>query len=99
MSKILAEQLLAGIILADNDNREYIYLPGGEVGSEDPHCIFEKTVSAPVTCRLKKQWNLPNACTYLRGAIRSLAHGRGEKCCLRKTSSAAARLYILLKTF
>lgn len=55
MSKILAEQLLAGIILADNDNREYIYLPGGEVGSEDPHCIFEKTVSAPATCRLKKQ--------------------------------------------
>lgn len=42
MSKILAEQLLNGIILADNDNREYIYLPGGEVGSEDPHCIFEK---------------------------------------------------------
>lgn len=63
MSKILAEQLLAGIILADNDNREYIYLPGGEVGSEDPHCVFEKTVSAPATCRLKKRWNLPNACT------------------------------------
>ena len=42
MSKIIAEQLLAGIILADTDNREYIYLPGGEVGSEDPHCIFEK---------------------------------------------------------
>lgn len=78
MSKILAEQLLAGIILADNDNREYIYLPGGEVGSEDPHCIFEKTVSAQATCRLKKQWSLPNACTYLRGAIRSLAHGRGK---------------------
>ena len=31
MSKILAEQLLAGIILGDNDNQEYIYLPGGEV--------------------------------------------------------------------
>ena len=42
MSKILAEQLLAGIILADNDNKEYIYLPGGEVGREDPHCVFEK---------------------------------------------------------
>ena len=27
MSKILAEQLLAGIILGDNDNQEYIYLP------------------------------------------------------------------------
>lgn len=75
MSKILAEQLLAGIILADNDNREYIYLPGGEVGSEDPHCVFEKTVSAPATCRLKKRWNLPNACTYLRGAIRSWGTG------------------------
>ena len=25
MSKILAEQLLAGIILGDNDNQEYIY--------------------------------------------------------------------------
>ena len=61
MSKILAEQLLAGIILADNDNREYIYLPGGEVGSEDPHCVFEK--NGERACRLKKQWSLPNACT------------------------------------
>lgn len=41
MSKILAEQLLAGIILGDNDNQEYIYLPGGEVGSDSPCCIFE----------------------------------------------------------
>lgn len=78
MSKILAEQLLAGIILADNDNREYIYLPGGEVGSEDPHCIFEKNGERTATCRLTKRWNLPNACIYLRDAIRSLAHGHGE---------------------
>lgn len=42
MSKILAEKLLAGIILADNDNEEYIYLPGGEVGSDNPHCVFER---------------------------------------------------------
>lgn len=41
MSKILAEQLLAGIILGDNDNQEYIYLPGGEVGSDNPWCVFE----------------------------------------------------------
>ena len=41
MSKILAEQLLAGIILGDNDNQEYIYLPGGEVGSDSPCCVFE----------------------------------------------------------
>ena len=36
MSKILADRLLAGIILGDNDNQEYIYLPGGEVGSDTP---------------------------------------------------------------
>lgn len=42
MSKILAEQLLAGIILGDNDNQEYIYLPGGEVGSDSPCCVFEQ---------------------------------------------------------
>lgn len=41
MSKILAEQLLAGIILGDTDNQEYIYLPGGEVGSDNPCCVFE----------------------------------------------------------
>ena len=34
MSKIMAEQLLAGIILGDTENKEFIYLPGGEVGSD-----------------------------------------------------------------
>ena len=28
MSKITQEKLLAGIIFGDNDNEEYIYLPG-----------------------------------------------------------------------
>lgn len=42
MSKITAEQLLAGIVFGDTDNSEYIYLPGGEVGSEDPFCIMER---------------------------------------------------------
>ena len=42
MSKIMAEQLLAGIILGDAENKEFIYLPGGEVGSENPYCVFEK---------------------------------------------------------
>ena len=42
MSKIIAEQLLAGIILGDRKNREFIYLPGGEVGVENPYCVFEK---------------------------------------------------------
>lgn len=42
MSKIMSEQLLAGIILGDTKNKEYIYLPGGEVGTDSPYCIFEK---------------------------------------------------------
>jgi len=42
MSKIMAEQLLAGVILGDIENNEFIYLPGGEVGSENPYCVFEK---------------------------------------------------------
>lgn len=42
MSKIMAEQLLAGVIFGDNENNEFIYLPGGEIGSENPYCVFEK---------------------------------------------------------
>lgn len=42
MSKVIAEKLLAGIIFGDSDNNEYIYLPGGEVGSERPICVLER---------------------------------------------------------
>lgn len=42
MSKVTKEKLLAGFIFGDNDNEEYIYLPGGEVGSEHPLCVLER---------------------------------------------------------
>lgn len=42
MSKVTKEKLLAGFIFGDNDNNEYIYLPGGEVGSEHPLCVLER---------------------------------------------------------
>ncbi len=42
MSKVIAEKLLSGIIFGDTDNNEYIYLPGGEVGSERPICVLER---------------------------------------------------------
>lgn len=42
MSKITQEKLLAGIIFGDNDNKEYIYLPGGEVGNKAPLCVLER---------------------------------------------------------
>ena len=51
MSKVTQEKLLAGIIFGDTDNEEYIYLPGGEVGSEAPLCVLERGG----TCLLKKR--------------------------------------------
>ncbi len=42
MSVIMAEQLEAGIILGDQDNEQYLYMPGSEIGSENPVCIFEE---------------------------------------------------------
>ncbi len=42
MSKVIEEKLLAGFIFGDNDNDEYIYLPGGEVGAASPCCVLER---------------------------------------------------------
>ena len=36
------EKLLAGMIFGDPDNDEYIYMPGGELGSPFPLCTFER---------------------------------------------------------
>ena len=41
MSQIAKKHLLAGIIFGDTKTQEYIYLPGGEVGTEHPVCVFE----------------------------------------------------------
>ena len=42
MSVIMAEELRAGLILGDRDNDQYLYMPGSEIGSDDPVCIFEE---------------------------------------------------------
>lgn len=42
MSKILAEQLLIGIIFGDISVGEYIYMPAGEIGSDNPLCVIEQ---------------------------------------------------------
>jgi hypothetical protein len=42
MSQVAKKHLLAGIIYGDNESQEYIYLPGGEVGTDKPLCIFEQ---------------------------------------------------------
>lgn len=42
MSKINEEKLQAGFIFGDNKNKEYIYMPGSEIGCKHPICIIEK---------------------------------------------------------
>lgn len=42
MSRITAGHLKAGIIFGDHANEEYIYLPGGEVGTDNPICVLER---------------------------------------------------------
>ncbi|MCQ2373930.1 MAG: hypothetical protein MJ050_07620 [Phascolarctobacterium sp.] len=46
MSKVISENLLAGIVFGDIENNEYIYLPGGEVGSDNPICVLERNGSS-----------------------------------------------------
>ena len=41
MAQVSKGHLLAGIIFGDQATGEYIYLPGGEVGMDEPVCIFE----------------------------------------------------------
>lgn len=42
MGQIHKAHLQAGYIYGDSENKEYIYLPAGEVGVNEPICIFEK---------------------------------------------------------
>jgi hypothetical protein len=42
LSLVTAGHLKAGIIFGDSETQEYIYMPGGEVGIENPICILER---------------------------------------------------------
>ena len=55
MSKILAEQLLAGIILAETTTENTFTCPAAKWAAKTRTAYLKKTVSAPATCRLKKQ--------------------------------------------
>ena len=35
-------ELQAGVIFGDNNTREYVYMPGSEIGVDDPMCIYEE---------------------------------------------------------
>ncbi len=42
MNSINKEKLSAGTIFGDPDNDEYLYMPGAEIGSPFPVCIFQQ---------------------------------------------------------
>jgi len=41
MSRMTAEHLKAGIIFGDHNTQEYVYLPAGEIGMDEPLCVIE----------------------------------------------------------
>lgn len=42
MSNIInKEKLCAGIVFGDPDNDEFIFMPGGEIGSPFPICVMQ----------------------------------------------------------
>ncbi|MBQ1614986.1 MAG: hypothetical protein IIZ87_01355 [Selenomonas sp.] len=34
-------ELQAGVIFGDNNTREYVYMPGSEIGVDNPVCVYE----------------------------------------------------------
>lgn len=42
MSVMAQAKLKAGVIYGDSLNQEYVYMPGSEIGVEDPLCVFER---------------------------------------------------------
>ncbi|MCX7781038.1 MAG: hypothetical protein N2491_09035 [Negativicutes bacterium] len=41
MSQIVASHLKAGYIFGDHAAGEYVYMPAGEIGADDPVCVIE----------------------------------------------------------
>ena len=34
-------ELQSGVIFGDNNTREYVYMPGSEIGVDNPVCVYE----------------------------------------------------------
>ncbi|MBP2633713.1 MAG: hypothetical protein H6Q70_4341 [Firmicutes bacterium] len=41
MSVMVTAELKAGVIYGDNINQEYVYMPGSEIGVDNPICVLE----------------------------------------------------------
>lgn len=42
MSFMVNAKLQAGYIFGDNLNKEYVYMPGSEIGVKNPICVLEQ---------------------------------------------------------
>ena len=77
MSVIIAEELRAGYILGDPDNDQYLYMPGSEIGVDDPMCIFEdKDFKTDV--HLKEAVEIAKKLTALAGKSYSIRSAMGR---------------------
>lgn len=41
MRTMTESELRAGIIFGDNASGEYVYMPGSELGTDEPLCVYE----------------------------------------------------------
>lgn len=70
MSQITAGHLKAGIIFGDHHTGEYIYLPAGEVGIDDPVCVLE-------TNKGRQDLSLPEAAALVQKlSLKPVRHPR-----------------------
>lgn len=72
MSTMVQAELKAGVIYGDAINKEYVYMPGSEIGLADPLCIYEadgqrEDVNFQEAVRLVRVRSLKPACHPLLG--------------------------------
>ena len=70
MSQIVAQHLKAGFVFGDHENGEYVYLPGGEIGADEPLCVLEtpsgrRDVTLPEAVQLVLTLSLKPTCYFL----------------------------------
>ncbi len=76
MSVMQTSQLKAGRIFGDQTTNEYVYMPAGEIGTNNPMCVYE-------TDTRRDDINLEEAIRLIRvRSLRPTCHPRfGETSC------------------
>jgi hypothetical protein len=70
MSRMTAEYLKVGIIFGDTIAEEYVYLPGSEIGMEEPMCVIE-------TPKGRQDISMKDALVYVRKlSLKPVCHPR-----------------------